>query len=89
MLVKLAVREGEAVRRGQLLGTLDHELLVVALRIATLQKDARGELDTATAEVDIRKHRLDKLTPLRARPVMRARRNWTARADLAIAQRIS
>jgi RND family efflux transporter MFP subunit len=86
VLVKLAVREGESVRRGQLLGTLDRELLLVALRIATLQKEARGELDTATAEVEARKHRLDKLTPLRAAGHASQEEVDRARADLAIAQ---
>jgi RND family efflux transporter MFP subunit len=85
VLVKLAVREGQSVRRGQLLGTLDHELLLVALRIANLQKDARGELDTATAEVEARKHRLDKLAPLRAAGHASQEEVDRARADLAIA----
>ena len=61
---KLSVREGDRVAKGQTLATLDTDVLVVSQKIATANTEARGKLDFAQAERDLRKRRLERLEPL-------------------------
>jgi RND family efflux transporter MFP subunit len=62
---RLLVREGDHVAKGQTLATLDSEVLVVSKEIATANDQARGKLNYAQAERDLRKTRLERLGPLR------------------------
>ena len=64
---KLFVREGDRVLKGQTLATLDAEVLVVSQEIAAANARAKGKLDFAEAERDLRKRRLERLEPLRQR----------------------
>src|SRR5262249_194932 len=54
-VAKLCVREGERVTKGQPLAILDKEVLEVSRAIATTAADAKGKLESATAERDVRK----------------------------------
>jgi RND family efflux transporter MFP subunit len=61
---KLLVREGDRVVKGQTLATLESDVLVVSKEIATANTQAKGKLDFAQAERDLRKRRLERLEPL-------------------------
>ena len=84
-LASLAVRKGDRVEKGQLLGSLDCEVLLVSLKIAQANKESRGRLDSALAERDMRTTRLEKLEDLRERGHASLEEVDRARADLAIA----
>ena len=78
---KLLVREGDRVVKGQTLATLDTDVLVVSKEIATANTKAKGKLDFAQAERDLRR-RLDgsnrfagKEMPVRKRSTGRGP-NW-------------
>ena len=55
ILAKLSVAEGDAVKQGQLIGQLDCELQEIALEIARANCEARGKIESATAEHNIAK----------------------------------
>jgi RND family efflux transporter MFP subunit len=59
------VREGEAVHKGQVLATLDQELFLSSLEIARQGMEAKGQLNSAVAELRMRKTRLERLEALR------------------------
>ena len=62
----LNVREGDRVKKDQLLGSLDSDIQRVAAEIARANMSAHGRLDSAVAERDLRKWRLAKLEKLHA-----------------------
>jgi RND family efflux transporter MFP subunit len=64
ILVSVDVSEGSEVREGQLLAQLDQELLRASLAIADKQKQLRGQLNSARAELEMRRERLEKLQEL-------------------------
>lgn len=85
-VAELQVEEGEPVKPGQLLGTLDCEVLLISLAIAEQSRDARGRLDAARAERDIKQARLSSLLALQQRAHASTQEVQRARADLEIAQ---
>ena len=66
IISSFAVREGDRVKKNQLLGSLDCETQEIALKIAQGNAKAHGRLDSAMAERDLRRWRLAKLQKLRA-----------------------
>jgi RND family efflux transporter MFP subunit len=64
IIASLAAREGDRVKKNQLLGSLDCETQQAALEIAKANMDAHGKLDSATAERNLRRWRLAKLQKL-------------------------
>ena len=64
IIASLTAHEGDRVKKGQLLGTLDCDTQQVALEIAKANMAAHGKLDSATAERDLRRWRLAKLQKL-------------------------
>lgn len=66
VISSLTVREGDRVKKNQLLGFLDCETQEIALKIAKGNAVAHGRLDSAIAERDLRKWRLAKLKKLHA-----------------------
>lgn len=84
-VAKLNVEEGQRVEPGQLLGTLDCDVLLVSLDIAELTRDAHGRIDAARAERDLRQSRLESLIVLQQRAHASAQEVDRARADLQIA----
>lgn len=65
IVTHIDVRVGDSVRQGQVIARLDDELHVILLETARERKDARGRLESAEAEMKMRKIRLAKLTELR------------------------
>ncbi|MHB1036484.1 MAG: efflux RND transporter periplasmic adaptor subunit [Pirellulales bacterium] len=83
---KLLVREGDRVVKGQTLATLDVDVLLVSQKIATANTQARGKLNSAQAERDLRKTRLERLEPLRQQGHASQAEIDRARTELAVAE---
>lgn len=83
---ELVVHEGDRVSKGQLLATLDVDVLVVTREIALKSRDAHGKRDAAEAERDLRRTRLEKLEILRAGGHASQEEVERARTDLAVAE---
>ena len=64
LITSIAVREGQAVKRGELLATLDVDVLVATLNIAKERSRLTGRYDGANAELEMRLRRLGKLQQL-------------------------
>jgi RND family efflux transporter MFP subunit len=64
ILVDVDVEEGDEVRRDQPLARLNYDVIEASLRIADKQQQARGQLDSAEAELRLRSDRLGKLKAL-------------------------
>ena len=83
---KLLVHEGDRVSRGQPLALLDNEVLEVTREIANTAVQARGKLDSATAERDLRRTRLERLELLRPQGHSSQEEVDRARTDLSVAE---
>lgn len=66
IVARVSVGEGDRVRQGQLLATLDSDVLTASLRIAQAQVESIGRLAAARAEQKLCTTRLEKLRRLRA-----------------------
>lgn len=66
-LVRMQVKEGDEVAAGQVLGSLDDEVLKVSLLMAESAMTARGRHNSALAELRLHTERLQKLHELRER----------------------
>ncbi len=67
ILASVDVKEGDTVRCGQLLGSLDDTVLRAALDVALASRNARGTLESAVADLETRERELTKLQELRSR----------------------
>lgn len=79
------VRVGDFVTKGQIVATLDDELHVIMRETARERKDATGRLDSAEAELRLRRRRYEKLLELREEGFGRKEEVDRAAADLDIA----
>jgi RND family efflux transporter MFP subunit len=86
ILAELQVHEGDQVREAQVLASLDVEVHQAMLKIAEVSMESRGRLDSALAELAVRKNRLEKLRLLQSRGHARVEEVERAQADLAIAE---
>ncbi len=84
-VAQLMVREGDRVTKGQALATLDNDVLEVSREIATANVQAKGKLDSAIAERELRKTRLERIEPLRAEGHASQEEVDRATTDLAVA----
>ena len=82
---EVPVQEGAVVKQGQPLVRLDIDVHKAQLAMAEAGKEARGRVDAAQAEVDVRSQRLEALQKLRESGHARQEEVERARADLAIA----
>jgi RND family efflux transporter MFP subunit len=64
LITSIGVREGQTVKRGDLLATLDIDVLVATLNIAKERSRLTGRFDGANAELEMRRRRLAKLQQL-------------------------
>ena len=85
-VAQLLVHEGDRVTKGQALATLDNDVLEVSREIAAANAQAKGKLDSAVAERELRKTRLERLEPLRAEGHASQEEIDRAGADLAVAE---
>jgi RND family efflux transporter MFP subunit len=86
LLARVYVREGDGVKKDQLLAALDSEVQQLAVEIAQANLAARGRLESALAERDLRKDRLSKLESLRKTGHATQDELERARADTAVAE---
>jgi len=86
LIASIPVREGDRVSKGQVVATLDCELLMVGLEIAKAGKDARGRMTAAATERDLRATRLSKLDELYEKGHASEEEISRARADLELAE---
>jgi RND family efflux transporter MFP subunit len=86
LLAHVYVREGDSVKKDQLLAALDSEVQQLAVEIAQANLAARGRLESAVAERDLRKDRLSKLESLRKAGHSTQDELERARADMAVAE---
>ena len=80
------VREGDVVKKGQVLARLDDEVHQALLAIAEEGMNSQGQLKSAEVEVDMHRRRLEKLEELREQGHARQEEVDRARADLEIAE---
>ncbi len=85
-VAQLLVHEGDRVAKGQALATLDNDVLEVSREIATANVRAKGKLDSAIAERDLRKTRLERLEPLRTEGHASQEEVDRARSELEVAE---
>ncbi len=85
-VAQLLVHEGDQVARGQVLATLDNDVLEVSREIAAANVQAKGKLDSAVAERDLRETRLERLEPLLTEGHASQEEIDRAKADLAVAE---
>lgn len=86
IITKLAVQEGDEVQAGQVLATLDKEVHLALLAIAEQAKEAQGRLESAVADLELRKDRLHKFEELRLAGHARQEEVDRARMELAVAE---
>ena len=86
ILSEVNVSEGDTVREGAPIASLDRQLHQALLSIAQTGADAQGRLNSALAESQMRQTRLDKLRILQSRGHARGEEVDRAMADLAIAE---
>lgn len=86
VVAELLVREGDAVTKGQLLATLDTDILQATLEISKAQMQSTGKIDAAQAEWQVGKSKLEKLRELRAKGHASQSELERAEADCAIAE---
>jgi RND family efflux transporter MFP subunit len=85
-VAQLLVHEGDRVTKGQALARLDNDVLEVSREIAAASAEAKGKLDAAVAEFELRKTRLGRLEPLRAEGHASQEEVDRARMELAVAE---
>ena len=86
VVAKVLVREGDLVKKGQELATLDSDLHLTLLAIAAEQMKGVGRLQSAKSELELQQNRLEKLTLLREKGHARQEEVERTRADVAIAR---
>lgn len=86
IVAEMKVREGDLVRQGQALASLDQEVHLALLAIAEANMEIRGRLDSATAELDLNRDKLAKLTQLGLQGHARQEEVARARTNVAIAE---
>ena len=64
VIAAIAVKEGQAVTAGELLGHLDNDALQQSLRIAKLRADSKSEIRKAQSTLRVRQKRRDTLQPM-------------------------
>ncbi len=67
IIASIPIREGETVKRGQVLAKLDQDILAAQLAIAEKAMQARGVIESALSELRLRQRRLEKLRQLQAK----------------------
>jgi len=86
IVAEMAVEEGDAVAKGDVIAVLDRDLHAILVRMAAQSKEATGRLNAAVAELEMRQARLVKLEELRARGFGRQEEVERGTADVAIAE---
>jgi membrane fusion protein (multidrug efflux system) len=86
VLASLMAKEGDTVAAGQLLGSLDNDVLQISLKISKQVLESHGKLTAAKAERDLRAVRLERLKELQPKGFAHREEVDRAAADLAVAE---
>jgi RND family efflux transporter MFP subunit len=86
VVTKINVKEGDAVHEGQLLATLDMDVLLAAKKIAKAGMESLGRIKSATAAVALRTERFQKLQELQADGHAHPEEVLRAKTELEIAE---
>jgi RND family efflux transporter MFP subunit len=86
VLASRTVKEGDTVEPGQLLGSLDNDVLQISLKISKQVLESRGKLAAAKAERDLRTVRLDRLKELQPQGFAHREEVDRAASELAVAE---
>lgn len=86
ILAKLFVDEGDAVKAGDVLATLDSRVLEVSVKIARQAMESRGRLKAAAAEHTLKLQRLEKLKALKTQGYAFQDELERAAADVEVAE---
>lgn len=86
VIQELHVKEGDSVQRGQLLITLNIDVLKAREKTAIILADTRGELVSAQTIVGMRRGLLENLQQLKATGHVRPRELEKAQLELAVAE---
>jgi len=85
-IAELRVREGQLVRRGDVLAIMEDEVLKASLAVARQSSVAQGALNSARADVDLKRSELAKLQDLRDRNHASQKEVGRVEAELRIAE---
>ena len=85
IITAINVRVGDAVEQGDVTATLDDDIHQLLVESARAKMTARGRLESARAELELRKDRLSKLKIMLARGYGRKEEVDRAQADVDIA----
>jgi RND family efflux transporter MFP subunit len=85
VVIVLHVREGDVVNQGQLLATLDQEILLAARKTAEASMQAQGAEQAATARLELKEARLQRLRELLADGHANAEEVATAEKEVKVA----
>jgi membrane fusion protein (multidrug efflux system) len=86
VLASLMAKEGDTVEAGQLLASLDSDVLQISLKISKQVLESHGKLAAAKAERDLRAVRLERLKDLHPKGFAHREEVDRAAADLAVAE---
>jgi RND family efflux transporter MFP subunit len=83
---EVRVELGQTVKKGEVLGTLDDDLLKATLEIAQLKANSTAAIDAAKAELEIKEQRLNALTEINRTSGGSREEFSRARADAELAR---
>lgn len=86
VLTTLLAAEGDTVTAGQLLGTLDNDVLQIAVKLAKQVLESQGKLQAAKAEHQLRAQRLKQLRDLQPQGFSHREEIDRAAADVTVAE---
>lgn len=85
LITSITFRVGDVIQKGEIVATLDDDLHKLLVESGKAKKDARGTLESARAELQLREHRLAKLKAVFALGHGRKEEVSRAQADMEIA----
>lgn len=85
LLTRILAEPGQRVEVGQVLATLDDDVLRASLDVARARASSSGAVEAAAAELDLASQKVDKIRELRANGHASAHELERAETDLAVA----
>ncbi|EMI15639.1 secretion protein HlyD family protein [Rhodopirellula maiorica SM1] len=86
LLLSMEVEIGDAIKAGQIIGRLDEDVQVSAVKLAELQANMRGNEDAARVEAELQRQRVGMVRTLAAKDMARPDELRRTEADLEIAE---